>query len=291
MILSSKLNGGLFLSTKSESIKLLMVKCPKCNKTLNLKVDLDLLEYVGGIAKVAIFHGSPPHSLILYIDRRGMIRGTEVAEFVVLMDKREKALSKEEIEKLRDSLGSESLSALFSSYIANMPLYVVSQTSPTVFKRVLEGILGEFFPEVKVISNTIAEEFEIVIVNDDFYRNTKDKINGLVFDMQSGWLLSNVSLKYMKKLVNRYLENKKRSPERLKTEIKELKRKYDLLWEEIVSFKNFFKVIKGSTRRISLKKLKSRFNLSNSETKFLIELIKIRDNDVHDIIKDDIGIF
>lgn len=57
---------------------------------IQLKVDLDMLDYEGGIAKIAVFHGNPPHSPILYVDANGAIRGAEVAELALLLEKKGK---------------------------------------------------------------------------------------------------------------------------------------------------------------------------------------------------------
>ncbi|MGQ4891481.1 MAG: hypothetical protein ACP6IP_03230 [Candidatus Njordarchaeia archaeon] len=145
-----------------------VVYCPKCNKNLDLTINRENLEYTSGVAKVAIFHGDPPHSLIVYITEGGKIAGTEVAEFTVLLIEGQK-VTREIRSKISSHVGLRTLVPLYCAYIANEPYYILTDVKKKIIKNFAEELFSDFPAEFPIDINIVAEQFCLVIIDQGFF--------------------------------------------------------------------------------------------------------------------------
>ena len=275
---------GIRLSNNKKFTKLLTVKCPKCSETLNLKVDLTLLEYNGGIAKVAVFHGSPPHSLILYIDKMGMIRGTEIADFVYLLSKKEK-LTEEEYKQFENHIGVKTTATMYSAMIADIPVYILTKDDTSKPAEFMRKFLKDFPERIPILENEILEEFGISVIDLNFFKENREEVmRGLIYNLMIGDIEQDVNFNYMKSIVRKTIKKGYKGLVERYTEAKRLRLLFEKFHDDVVN----------SPNRVSLKELKKKYSLSNAETKYFLELFTLKKPELKYKIKDDIkllGIF
>jgi len=63
-----------------------IIVCPHCKQEVIFTINLTKLDFSKGIASLSIIHGEPPHALVIYVDKEGKIRGTEVHKEVVFVE-------------------------------------------------------------------------------------------------------------------------------------------------------------------------------------------------------------
>ncbi|MGQ4892802.1 MAG: hypothetical protein ACP6IP_10000 [Candidatus Njordarchaeia archaeon] len=194
--------------------------------------------------------------------------------------------------KIRESFGVESFAAIFGAFIANIPIYIITQVDFKTMENVLKETLRDSLKEIPIVKNGTHNTFAISIINESVYSDKKEDFKGgLIYNMVLGRIENYIELKHIRILLNKFFRKKKQDTKKLSKELEDLRRKFEKIEEEIESFKTFFKVIRGTLSRIGLKKIKERFNLSNSEIKLFIELLQIKDPEVQNLIKDDLGIY
>ena len=258
--------------------KILNVRCPKCGTYLNIKVDLDRLEFEGGISKVAVFHGEPPHSLILYIDEQGMLRGHEVADFISLLSKKEK-LTEEEYKQFETHMGNKTVGAMYSAMIAGVPFYFITKGDASKPAEFIRQMMKDFPERVPILENDVLEDFGISVVNLDFFEDHKDEIlNGIVYNLVVGDYEGNWGFNYMRDVAKKTL----------KKGYKGLVERYVVAKRLKLLFQKFLEEVQSSPSEASLKEVKKRLNLSNQEAKYFKEILSIRDPDLAKRVKDDI---
>ncbi len=272
------------MSQELGKIKLYKLKCPKCGTYLDIKVDLNDLEFEGGIAKVAVFHGDPPHSLILYIDEEGKVRGTEVADFVYLLAKKEK-LTEEEYKQFESHIGVKTTATMYSAMIADIPVYILTKDDTTKPAEFMRKFLKDFPERIPILENELLEEFGISVIDLDFFKEYRDEVmKGIIYNLMVGDIEQDVNFSYMKNIVRKTIKKGYKGLVERYTEAKRLKLLFEKFYDEVVN----------APKQVSLKELKKKYELSNAEAKYFLELFTLKNPELKGKIKDDIkllGIF
>ena len=268
------------MSEEVPRLKTFTVKCPKCETTLNLKIRLDDLVYEGGISKVAIFHGDPPHSLIVYIDEEGHVRGTEVADFVALLTKKEK-LTEEEMKQFESHIGVDTMALMYSGLIINKPLYVITAGSVDKPAEFLRQFLKDYPTKIPILENEIVDEFAISVIDKDTFQNNISQVKkGFIYNMITGEIEGDYEFRYIKNFIRKTINKGYTGLVERFTEAKRL----SLLFEK------FYNEVLNAPSQVSLKELKKKFNLSNQEARYLMELTYVKNPELKGKIKDDLKI-
>lgn len=270
------------MSQEIDKIIKIEARCPRCNADLSANVNLGDLPYEDGVSKVAILHGDPPHSLILYIDKEGNERGYEVSEFAYVLDRKEK-LTEGDIIRFQEHIGVDSIAVMYSGMIADVPVYVISPVGTKKPVEFLRYYLKDYPEKIPILENCILDKkFAISVVDKDFYGTHMGEIHdGLVYSMVTGNILGNWELRHIKNFIRKTIKKGYRGLAERYSEAKRLK----------ILFNKFYDKVVNSRYPLSLKEIKKVMELSNSEAKYLAELTVIKDRSLKIKIRDDLRKF
>ncbi len=251
------------------------VLCPKCKEKLHLEIDAENMDFDNGIAKVAIFHGDPPHSLILYINEEGSITGTELAEFTIMFTKPEQ-VTEELKSKISEHVGLRTLVPLYAAFIIDEPFYILASVEKKIIADFARELFSEFPAKFDVVENEISESFKIIVIDKAFYEHNVDKLRSkVVYDMITGNFTMKIPpLKYL------YDFAKKRE----KIGFKGLAE----IYAKILELKFFFKKILDIVEfmgQLSVKRLKQEFKLSKKEIELIADLLELKGYNSKSILK------
>ncbi len=242
------------------------VQCPKCKEKLRLEIDTDNVEFDKGIAKIAVFHGDPPHSLILYINEQGAIAGTELAEFTIMFTKPEN-ITEELKSKISEHVGLRTLVPLYATFIIDEPFYILASVEKKIVTDFAKELFSEFPVKFEVVENEIPEGFKIVVIDKAFLEQNADKLRDkVIYNMITGNFEVDIpNLKYLYD----FAKKREKMGFRGLTEI----------YAKILEFKFFFKRIMNIIEfvgRLSVKRLKREFKLSKKEIEFVRDLLELK---------------
>ena len=166
------------------------VKCPKCNNVITMNVDIGSLEFEGGLASISILHGTPPHTLIIYIDKEGLVRSIEATDLSLVVIPEEKVEEKKKvipIKELKKLIGKEFFEFMFSAMVANTPIYVYTMRDPMQLLEFFSTIFKDFPTEINIVVDEIINKFGISILDPNSYERYKEKISRMIiYDMTAG---------------------------------------------------------------------------------------------------------
>ncbi|MGQ4891758.1 MAG: hypothetical protein ACP6IP_04625 [Candidatus Njordarchaeia archaeon] len=254
------------------SKKRVVVKCPKCGKMLAMDVDIDKLEFHGGIAILNIFHGDPPHSLILYLDADGIVRGLEVADFaVILLGAKAQKPPKDLSLEIKQKIGPEIMSAIYSCMVADIPFYFIVDFAPVALIDFLKNLFSDFPSKIELKVNKICDHFSVVILEKDFYNQVADKLLlGALYDMATGKFLNYPRhTDYMLSYVKKRMRSGYKGQVEIFSEVNRLR----LLFKKVLEVFN-------AQEKVSLKKLIKELKLSNKEIEYFKDLLRLRNIDI-----------
>lgn len=246
-----------------------VAKCPRCGLKLNLPVDLTSLEYKGGIATVSVLHGNPPHSAIVYLDKEGYVRGVEYVDVIISYEGG--LVEEERIENLEKYFGREFFTALFSAYIADVPVMVIAKVGVNQLQDFFKALLKGYPLEIPIKLGSKASGFGIYIVRgsgiDDL---SADLEPAIVYDLNTGRLHGyETKSNLMNKLVKKWFGKGYKGVVELVGESNKLKVLFSKILDEF-----------EKSEKVSLKKLIKELGLSNREIEYFKDLLKLRGIDV-----------
>ena len=265
--------------TSADNIIIIKRKCPKCSLELSASVNLSEMDFENGLASVAIFHGEPPHSLLLYVDREGLVRGMEVIDLVISLGDK-KQLTDEEISNFQQHIGVESMAIMYSAMITDTPLYVISVGETEKPAEFLRYFLKDYPEPINIVENQILNSFGISVIDSVFYANNKEEVDkGLIYDMSTGRYVGPWRFEHIRGIIKKTMKKGYRGLVERYTEAKRLK----LLFEKI------FKDVLGTEGKISLKEIKKKYDMSRKEAKYMYELLTMKKGRLKEKIVDDLG--
>ncbi len=233
-----------------------------------MDVDISKLDFQGGIAILNIFHGDPPHSLIAYIDQQGKVRGSEVADFAVILAKTEAEKPSREVSlEIKEKIGVEIMSAIYSAMVADAPFYFVVDFNPEALISFLKNLFSDFPTEINIQTNRVLDGFAVVILEKEFYDEAKGEIsNGIIYDMMTGLFLNyQPESHYMLSFVKKRMKMGYKGQVEIFAEVNRLR----LLFKKVIA--EF-----EQNKKVSLKKLIKELKLSYREVDYFKDLLKLR---------------
>ena len=247
-----------------------LVKCRKCDESISMEVDIDSLEFTGGLATVSILHGVPPHTLIAYIDENGQVRSTEVADMALLIPERviEEKISSEDLEKL---IGKKFFSVMFSAMVSDIPIYIITPSEPEKVSTFFETMFRDMPITIEVIVNKSVEHFKISIV-EKAYKNKVISLTKphIAYDLSKGDFENyNVKSKFMDKIVKKKMGKGFKALIELFEEVNRLKILFGRLLKEF-----------DKSEKVLLKNILDEVKISNKELEYFKELLKLKGIDV-----------
>ena len=168
-------------------------KCPKCGENLSMKVDLDSLDFQGGIASITVLHGEPQHTVVVYLDINGEVRGVEVPELTLVVDegKNEKVDLSDVVrinpKEILGAIGENILPYVILYVIADRPVYFVLPEIDSKIENVLEALSKYLNNGLKVEKNKLLEGRGFSILDSKFYLiNEKNLQNSCIVYLATG---------------------------------------------------------------------------------------------------------
>ncbi len=233
-----------------------------------MDVDTSKLDFQGGIAILNIFHGDPPHSLIAYIDQQGKVRGAEVADFAVILAKKEAEKPSREVSLgIKEKIGVDIMSAIYSAMVADVPFYFIVDFNPDVLIDFLKSLFSDFPTEIEIQTNKILDRFAVVVLDKDFYEEAKGEIDiGILYDMVTGLFINyQPESHYMLSFVKKRMKLGHKGQVEIFAEVNRLR----LLFKKVIA--EF-----ESNQKVSLKKLIKELKLSYREVDYFRDLLRLR---------------
>ncbi len=191
-------------------------KCPKCGEKLTMKVDLDTLDFQGGIASITVLHGNPQHTVVVYLDINGEVRGVEVPELTLIVDEaRAEKVDLSEVVKVDPTtilakFNEEILAKIILYVIAGMPVYFVVSDSDTEIENVLNSLAQFLNNNLKIEKNKIFQGRGFAIVDSRFYLiNEQELLKGcVVYTATSKTKCVEPKSKFFKNFVRKFFKGK-----------------------------------------------------------------------------------
>ena len=257
------------------SEKKILFQCPKCGEKLSIRVNLSELEFEGGIASMTLLHGNPPHTVVIYLDTNGEVRGVEVPEVTLLV---EDVTSRADLESsiaealtidpkdLYNAFGDKLLTVITLYVMSDSPVYFVVREEEGEIVKLLKDLAKLVNTGVTVERNKILAKAGFSIIDSKFYLiNEKEILKGLVYYTLTKKMRGHQpKSKFFAKFVKKYFTKKGNIGEAI-TQIQYYKTLTKTAYDKIKTLK-----------RIHYRTLQTMLNLSSKDMEILFDCLQAK---------------
>ena len=174
----------------SSEHKKITLKCPICGQSLIIDISSIALKPGADVATLTIVHGSPPHTILVYINDKGEVVNIEPIKQTVLVEEKItepvviKLLSIKEIAEL---FGVESIAYILSAVKKGKPVYFLSGKKYDWALEIATSILISLKLKIEINVNKTGREVGFYVVDEDFYKKNRERIEKyLIFATTGG---------------------------------------------------------------------------------------------------------